>query len=379
MKILILGAGIGGLTCAAFLKECGIECEIIEKAKSWDRQGYSLGMWDNGRDILKKLGLEDFFDREGERIKNYYLYTGEGKLIKKFNLEKFTVDYGSSYTHINRAKLHDQLLNKVGAEKISLNTTLTSLQQTDNKVKVILSNGQEKEYDLVIGADGIHSQVRKLVFDPTDAEHYKEWRAWFFWVDNKFKKKDSVIQTTAPGQFLSIFDDKDKTLCVAFSMAKHGEWDEESTRIERFKTTFKDSTWLIPQILENVKASDMLPSDIATISMKKWYKGRVVLLGDAAHALEPFAGLGATMSMEDAYVLAAQLSQVSESHTIEDTLAIYEKKRKLRFKNAVSATWGMSHTISRSWLWNTVIRIIGPYVPIGYFTKSFHKLLQEEI
>ncbi len=168
MKVLIVGGGIGGLTLAAFLKECEIDFNLVEIAKDWNKKGFSLGIWNNGRDILNKLGLAEFFDKEGEMIKDYFVYNGKGKILKKYNLNDFYINYGSAYTHLNRSKLHEALLSKIGEQKVSMNTSITSILQEEDGAIVIFSNGAKEKYDLVIGADGIHSKVRKLVFGQKD-------------------------------------------------------------------------------------------------------------------------------------------------------------------------------------------------------------------
>src|SRR5690348_6614057 len=136
MRVLIVGGGIAGLTLAAFLERSAIDYEIVEKSPSWDIPGFSLGMWSNGRHILQKLGLADRYDREGVRIAKYRIYTGTGRLLREYNLKDFYVRYGTAYTHIRRAHLHDWLLSKISSIKVFLGDSVLDIKDIGDKVSV---------------------------------------------------------------------------------------------------------------------------------------------------------------------------------------------------------------------------------------------------
>ncbi|MEK7120800.1 MAG: NAD(P)/FAD-dependent oxidoreductase [Patescibacteria group bacterium] len=367
MKVLIVGAGIGGLTLGAFLKKLNIDFDIVEKCTDWNKQGYSIGIWDNGRDILEKLGLADKFDKEGQKIRDFIICSGKGKLLKRYDLSEFYSEYGSAYTHLNRKSLHDWLLELVGDNKVRLGTTIESLEQMQG-------------YDVVIAADGVHSQVRSLVFSKKDCEHYSEWRVWLTRVNNKYQKESSVIQYIEPEQFVSVFDDKDQTLAVLIAPADHTSWDEELGRTDRIKKIFNRHP-VVSEMLQGINDSEITPTNLSFVNMKNWTKGNIALLGDAAHAMEPFAGLGASMAMEDAYVLAGELFKIQEGgQAIETALNQYEFKRKNRIKIAKKATVNMRWwAICRSSLFQKVITWCAPYAPTGYFTKNFRNLLKQDI
>lgn len=174
MKILIVGAGIAGLTLASFLKQSQIEYEIVEKKTNWDTEGFSLGLWNNGRHILAKLGLAEKFDKAGERIRYYRICDGKGNLLRIFNLSEFYTEYGLAYTHISRGLLHEWFLELVGKENIQLGYSIKSIHQNETCVDVEFESGDIKKYDLVVGGDGIHSQVRHLLFKD-ECESFDNW------------------------------------------------------------------------------------------------------------------------------------------------------------------------------------------------------------
>ncbi len=367
MKILIVGAGMGGLALAAFLKKFDLDFDIVEKSANWKRQGYSLGMWDNGRDILKKLGLEEKFDKFGEQIKEFVICNGNGQVIRNYNLGDFYLKYGSAYTHIDRNLLHSWLLELAGANKIKLNTPLQNLDQTNS-------------YDVVVGADGVHSQVRNLIFSDNDYEHYSQWRAWFIRIDNKFRRPKSVVQYMEAGQFISIFDDKNQTLAVFIAPADHSQHDEEKGRVTRLIKVFNRHSQ-VTKMLKDIKDSQITATNLSFVDITKWVKGKFVLLGDAAHAMEPFAGLGASMALEDAYVLAGELIKAKNGErSLQEALGYYEKSRQKRVRFAKNATANMRWwAINKSPNFFRMIRLIGPYFPVNHFTADFHQLLKQEI
>ena len=378
MKVLIVGAGIGGLTLAGFLKDSAIDVEIIEKKSVWNTQGFSLGLWNNGRNILAKLGLAERFDKEGSRIRYYCIHDGKGRLLRRYNLSEFYAQYGLAYTHIDRTALHGWLLDLVGREKVRLGITISAIHPKDNQVEVSFSTGEIKSFDVVVGADGIHSMVRDLAFGTT-YESFDDWRVWYAWIDNSYKQNATVSEYIEPSEFVGVFDVGPRTLAVLIAPAKHSVWDNAAGRLERLKKLFKDEASL-SGFLNNLKNEDIVPTDLSHVQMKYWVSGRVVLLGDAAHGFEPHAGLGASMAMEDGYVLAGELMKISAAYTFERALATYQRVRKERVKNARVLTNRMrAWAFVKSRFLRKVINAIIPLIPQAFFVNGYHKLLREEI
>jgi FAD-dependent urate hydroxylase len=378
MKILIVGAGIGGLTLASFLKDSAIDFDIVERSKNLDLQGFSIGLWNNGRHILSKLGLAEKFDKEGSKIHHYKICDGKGKILKDFDLHDFYSSYGIGYTHISRASIHSWLLDIVGREKIQLDSHILAIKDTGKEVEVEFQTGEKKIYDLVAGGDGIHSQVRKLVFGG-EYEVFDNWRVWYAWINNNFKEKGTVSEYIEPGEFIGVFDAGDKTLAVLVAPADHSVWDDVQGRMLRLKNTFRDESKL-SGFLDNLKDEDIMPTDFSHIKMKRLFKGKVVLLGDAAHGFESYAGLGASMAMEDGYVLAGELLQVSENYKLKQALLKYQAVRKRRVALARSLTNRMRIWASiKSKCLRKLVNLLIPLVPETFITRPFHSLLKEEI
>src|SRR5215831_6049418 len=159
MKVLIAGAGLGGLALAGFLDDCDIDYSIIERRSEWCHEGYALGLWNNGRNVLRKLGLADRFDENEIAFQTILIYDGKGNRLRSYNLARFYEEFGMGYSHIRRADLHQWLLGRAGRE-VRMGVSVTSVLETEDDVRVTLSDGSVERFDLLVGADGVHSTVR---------------------------------------------------------------------------------------------------------------------------------------------------------------------------------------------------------------------------
>ncbi len=379
MRVLIVGAGIGGLTLAAFLRDSDIEYEIVEKAPDWSRQGFLIGMWDSGRDILKKLGLSEQFDKSGSPVRRYSMRNGKGTHLHDFDFSDFYVKYGSAMTVIRRNDLHDWLLQKIDQSKLRMGISVENIVQNPERVTVTFGNGGVKDYDVVVGGDGVHSSVRSQVFGK-HIESYQNWRVWYGWVDAKFGTPATIIEYVEPGEFAAIFTACGKAMVWLSAPAEHGTWDNEKGRIARLKEIFKDEKEIMPGILDAVLDENMLPTDLVTLKLKKWYEGRVVLVGDAAHNFGPHAGVGGGMALEDAYVLAGELMKVSNLLPLSVALQNYqiERGKRLRYARGLSDRV-RGATLIKSRFLRKLLDAVIPYAPARFFTKNLELLLKQEI
>ncbi len=115
MKVLIVGGGIAGVALAAFLEECNIEYDIVEKAPDFKHQGFLIILWDNGRDILRKLRLDEKFDALGSRVQKYSIRDGAGTVLRDYSLASLYSEFGGAITIVGRTELHELILSRVQA------------------------------------------------------------------------------------------------------------------------------------------------------------------------------------------------------------------------------------------------------------------------
>ncbi len=379
MRVLIVGGGIAGLTLGAFLRDSDIDYEIIDKVPDWSHGGFLIAIWDSGRDILKKIALADAFDEKSSRMERLVMRDGQGRLVRTHELAHLFPEYGSVVSVIARADLHEMLRTKIDPVRIHTDTSLTSLTQDVDAVHATLSTGETKSYDLVVGADGIHSLVRNTFFKQY-VERFENWRMWFLWVDKKFALPHGIVAFVEPGEFATVFSCGDRSMIWMAAPADHATRDDAATRLERLKSIFRDEKALMPDVLAHVKPEDVMLSDLVHLKMKRLSEGRAVLIGDAGHNFGPHAGIGGTMAMEDAYTLAGEIMRVSNVYPLQHALETYEKQRKHRINAAEQINKNVrSISFVRSPFLRKLINRIVHIAPGRFTDQGFGKLLREEI
>jgi 2-polyprenyl-6-methoxyphenol hydroxylase-like FAD-dependent oxidoreductase len=382
MKILIVGAGIGGLTLAAFLKRQNIEYEIIDKTPDWNHLGYAIAIWHSGRVILEKLGIAKAFDAHGHQVSEHYTMDSTGKPFKLLDFSKVDKKYQPVITVIKRTDLHAILL-KAAASKVTMNCTVDAVVQSDKDVTVTFSNGKQKTYDLVVGTDGIKSSIRNAIF-PGHDPIYSGWRLYYFWFDShKFQFPDTLIEAIEHKEMLSVFPLKNGLACGILAMPhKPGELDVPKTRLKRLRAYFKDLRAVVDGLLADIdNPDDIAVADIAHINLEKWHKNRIVLLGDSAHAIEPYIGIGASLAMEDAFVLSEELGNVNKNQSnLEAILNRYQERRTdrvalARQQNSLSWKLTMLRSATSGWLRTAIIH----FILTRKFTSSLTRLIDGEL
>lgn len=333
MKILIVGAGIAGLSFAAFCEKLGLEYRIIDRAHEFKNIGYGLSIWPNGQKLLDKLALGELVDGDSYHLKNYKIANRQGRIIHSLDFSKINRIH-SPVVGVERSKIHSRLLDQVGRESISYNTTVDIVGNSNDGVVVRFSNGDEENFDLVVGADGVHSKVRQQVFTHTQEENYG-WTSWLFWLDSKFKVPEGIYQMIGPKAYVCFYPMSPK-LCGIYMAAQmepnrqdpFTTPSEKSAREKLIKSYFHDFGGMIPAIIETIDETEqMFHDDLRKIDADNWYKGRVALIGDAEHAISPLTGMGCSMALEDAYVLSVELAKAPDINT---ALRSYKERRLKR-------------------------------------------------
>src|SRR5579859_6004396 len=165
MKTLIVGAGIGGLALAAHLRKNGHELVVVEQTTAWKQVGYILGLWSNGIRTLDEFGFPERVQQLGMPDIDEYMRYENGALLKHIDYRTLTERYGPIVL-ILRSDLHSAVQEVAEGIPIRFGTTVNALEQRKDGVSATLSDGSREVFDLVVGADGIHSRVRELLFGP---------------------------------------------------------------------------------------------------------------------------------------------------------------------------------------------------------------------
>ncbi|HUB85496.1 MAG TPA: NAD(P)/FAD-dependent oxidoreductase, partial [Rhizomicrobium sp.] len=330
---LVAGAGIAGLTFAALMKQRGRDVELIDRAGDFQQAGFALGLYPLGGRILNGLGAMRRYRTLSYELDFYDVANGRGSLIKRFDFRPLTKVYGD-FRMIERGTLLSLLHDLAGNPSVMTNTVVEDIVSDGEKMAVRLSNGSVGHYDLVVGADGIHSTVRTKVM-PEHEVYDTGWACWSHWVPNWSLEPRSARDCWGAGKLLGLYPGIERGCVVSCGPAKalgNGAAEGRRARVQKLFRGVKGAA---------KEAVAAFPNDDAPMFFwkfedrraKQWVKGRVCLLGDAACAFLPTAGIGASMAIESAAVLAEELSRAN-TKTVPQALAFYEKRRRHRVEAA---------------------------------------------
>ena len=318
--MLISGIGIAGPALAYWLARCGFKTTLVEMAPRLRSGGYVIDFWGRGFDVAEKMGLLSDIKSQGYNIKELRLVDAKGRRAGGFNVaEVFRSATSGRYVSIPRGELAKIIYQKIeGSCESIFGDSITKIEQDKNGLRVAFKWARARDFDLVIGADGLHSVVRKLVFGKQDRfERYLGYMVAALAVKGyKPRDEDVYVSYTLPGRQVARFamrNDRTMFLFVfADSQARRIEAHDTSAHKKILRAEFGHAGWECPKILEAMESCDEIYFDrVSQIRMDTWSQGRVGLVGDAAFCLSLLAGQGAALAMVAAYVLAGELSRTA--------------------------------------------------------------------
>ena len=318
--VLISGVGIAGPTLAFWLKRGGFEPTLLECAAGVRSGGYVIDFWGLGYDIAERMGLTDAIERVGYQIREMRIVDESGKRITGFGTRVFKELTGGRYVTIGRSDLSRLLFDKVsGATETIFDDEVVSLQQHSDGVEAQFRNGQTRRFGLVIGADGLHSNVRRLMFGSQDRfETYLGYYVAAFEVNGYRPRDENVyVMYNQPGRMLGRFALHDDQTLFLFVFAFDGLDHDPNTAEQKaiLRERFRDEYWESPRVLAELDRTESLYFDrVSQIKMGHWSRGRVALVGDAASCVSLMAGQGSALAITAAYVMAGELIKASGRH-----------------------------------------------------------------
>lgn len=326
MKVLIVGGGIGGLTLAAALQQKSIDTTLVERTPKFAPVGAGIVLGVNAMKVMTRIGVADAIAERGIEVAAARITNARGKTLTALDFQSLPSDIGRAIA-IHRAALHDAILTGVRAESVRLGTTVDEIREDDDHVDVRLSDGSAYRADVLVGADGIRSSVRAKVFGEFPLR-YSGYTCWRFVVTGDFAFRDTWEMWGRGRRFGVVPIGENKVYCFTTLNAPHNDPAMRDLSLDEFKKLFADFGGPVPEVLRRLNtAADLIWNDLEEVEVVQWTTGRVVLLGDAAHAMTPNMGQGAAMAIEDAIVLADVLSGADNSAA---SLAQYEQRRRSR-------------------------------------------------
>jgi 2-polyprenyl-6-methoxyphenol hydroxylase-like FAD-dependent oxidoreductase len=374
MKILIVGAGIGGMALAALLRQRGIQVSLIERKRSLAEAGYMLTLYPMGSRVLHGLGIFDAFVKRSSEFRYYEVSNGHGEVLHRFDLTSLGESVG--YTgQILRRDLLEILQSAAPDVPLLLNTGLKSIAEKGDKVVVTDTNGTVREFDGVVGADGIHSSTRQMVFGASpDTE--TGWGLWLWWGNFEDQPRNTVSEFWGRGHFLGVYPIPHRTGCLLAAPRSLIGRDVVGNDGAHIRRTFLEFGGRAADVLASFpnETSGLYYWNLEDQRAEQWTKGRVALLGDAACSFLPAAGVGASMAMESAAVLADELSR-TDATFLPNALGLYEKRRKQRAEAAQKearklAAWLTTDSSAMAWTRDQFMKAASIDSLVGSIRKS---------
>lgn len=316
MKIAISGAGVAGTALAHWLRRSGHTPTLIERAPRFRTGGYMIDFWGVGYQVAKRMGIEKAILDAGYDVALVRSVGAGGDTKADLDVEVFRRMIGDEFTSLPRGDLAAAIFDTVDDVETVFGESVAALEQRTDDVNVTFDSGASRDFDLVIGADGLHSNVRRLVFGGDDKyEHYLGCKVAACVVDG-YRPRDELVYVTynVPGRQVGRFALRDdRTMFLFIFRADHD--DAGLAPKDQLRQHFRDAGWECPEILAAVDDVDDLYFDVVSqIRMERWSHGRVLVIGDAAGCISLLGGEGTGLAITEAYVLAGELSRAGGDH-----------------------------------------------------------------
>jgi len=324
-RVLIVGGGVAGLALAPMLARNGVAVEVIEREPAWPTAGTGMYLPGNAARVLRVLGLEAQVASRAVEIARQRFCDHRGRLLCEVDVADLWADVGPCLA-LHRADLHAGLRDAAGEVPIRIGLAVERIAQRDDIVSVEFSDRTSGDYHLVVGADGVHSAVRRLTFEDTAALPRPVGQVgWRFLAPRPAEVTTWSVMLGRGTAFLTLPLARDRVYCYCDVASDHDTAGRDPARLNELFYEFADPAAKLLAALD--AAADIHASAIEEVALDRWAHDRVVLIGDAAHATSPNMAQGAAMALEDALVLADCLQRIP---AIPDAIAAFEARRRPR-------------------------------------------------
>jgi 2-polyprenyl-6-methoxyphenol hydroxylase-like FAD-dependent oxidoreductase len=320
MKIAISGAGVAGPALAYWLHRTGHEPTLIERAPQFRTGGYVIDFWGVGYLVAERMGIGPTIRDAGYQVQAIQSIASDGRIQASLGVDAFRSATAGKFISIPRGDLAAAIYTTVENDVEAIfGDSITAIDEDPDGVYVTFEYGQPRRFDLVIGADGLHSNVRRLTFGPeSNYEHYLGCVVAAGVVDDYPRRDELVYRAhTQPSRLVARFSLRDnRTLFMFVFRSEHpSELDGIGACRAALRREFADVGWECPLMLAALDGADDLYFDVVSqIRLDRWSRGRVLLIGDAAGCVSLLAGEGAGLAITEAYVVAGELLCANGDH-----------------------------------------------------------------
>ncbi len=326
-KVLISGGGIAGLTLAYWLHRYGFQPVVVEQAPHLRTEGYAIDFAGSGWDVAERMNLIPELSRRQSIVDHFIFKDRHGRTTARLALEDLRRSFHGKIIQIMRPNLEQVLYEAVcDTVEIRFGTTIQRIEQSPDDALVFLSDGTAEHFALVVGADGIHSHVRRLVFgEERQFDVYLGYYFATFPVPNLDHFEEGAIIYLEPNRQATIYPDHHGGFAALLTYRAQDAGSIAATqRKAMLEAHYQGASWVIPQVIDSITdATPVYLNSVTQIRMPRWSDGWVVLIGDAAHCLTLISGQGASTAMGGAYILAEELSKTDDHRA---ALAAYERR-----------------------------------------------------
>ncbi|MFF0265878.1 FAD-dependent monooxygenase [Kribbella sp. NPDC004536] len=314
--VLISGASVAGPALAYWLQRYGYEPTVVERAPAPRPGGYAVDFRGASMTVLERMGILSAVQERATRMGAMTYVKESGKVAATTSVEAF-----SGELEILRGDLVDILydLTRDTTEYI-FDDTITELTQDDAGVDVVFESGTTRRFDLVVGADGLHSNVRRLAFGPESSYvHNLGYYASVCTVENHLGLDHTGQILNVPGKTVGTYSARNNTEAKALFYFASADLTYDRRNVPAQKAIveeqFKGLGWEVPTLLEGMRtAPDFYFDSISQIKLDSYSRGRVSLCGDAGYCASPLSGMGTSLAIVGAYVLAGELQAAGRDH-----------------------------------------------------------------
>jgi 2-polyprenyl-6-methoxyphenol hydroxylase-like FAD-dependent oxidoreductase len=364
MRALICGAGIGGLALAERLTSFGWDVTVAERSPGPREQGYMVDFFGLGYDAAEATGLLPRLRELGYRPDEIGYVDASGRYRARLDYGQFARMVHGRLLSIMRPDLERALREQVEARiDLRFGCTVASIDEVPDGIRVALTDGTMVAADLLVGADGIHSSVREMVFGPES--HFFRYlgfhTAAYVFDDPEVRRQigNRVTLTDSVDREMGFYGLRDGRV-AAFAVHRDPSPQVPADTRAAVRRIYSSLGWVVPRALDSCPPpSELYYDHVAQVQVPQWHRGRVVLLGDACQAVSLLAGQGASLAVAGAYVLGEQLAA---GGSVEDALARYQQVWKpiVQAKQDVGrrgTEWFLPSSAARLWLRRAALKL----------------------